>query len=164
MRRNVALGLLAGAAGTAALNLVTYLDMAARGRPPSELPAQAVELGTDKANISLGDEEHAANRKQAIGALLGYLTGLGVGAAYGQLRAHRRVPAGAVAGLLGLGAMAASDAPMTAAGLTDLRTWSVQDWLSDLIPHLAYGAVTGLTYETMAGSTRRGRRTYRWPG
>jgi hypothetical protein len=151
MRRNIALGLLAGAAGTAALNLVTYLDMAARGRPPSELPGQAVKLGTDKTNISLGDEEHAGNRKQALGALLGYLTGLSVGAVYGQLRAHRRVPAGAAAGLLGLGAMAASDMPMTAAGLTDPRTWGAQDWLSDLAPHLAYGAVTELTYEAMAG-------------
>jgi hypothetical protein len=151
MRRNIALGLLAGAAGTAALNLVTYLDMALRGRPPSELPAKAVELGTDKANISLGDEEHAPNRKEALGALLGYLTGLSIGAAFGELRAHRRVPAGVAAGLLGLGAMAATDIPMTVAGLTDLRTWRTQDWLSDLAPHLTYGAITGLTYEAMAG-------------
>ncbi|MFL6238346.1 MAG: hypothetical protein ACJ735_02470 [Actinomycetes bacterium] len=151
MGRNVALGLLAGGAGTAALNLVTYLDMATRGRPPSELPEQAVTLGTEKANVRLGDEDHADNRKRALGALLGYVTGLGVGAAFGALRAHWRVPTGAAAGLLGLGAMAASDVPMTAAGLTNPRTWRAQDWLSDLIPHLAYGAITALTYEAMAG-------------
>jgi hypothetical protein len=26
--------------------------------------------------------------------------------------------------------------------VTDLRTWSATDWLSDAVPHLAYGLVT----------------------
>jgi len=27
-------------------------------------------------------------------------------------------------------------------GVTDPRTWSRADWVSDIVPHLAYGAVT----------------------
>jgi hypothetical protein len=34
----LARGLLAGAAGTLALNVTTYLDMAVRGRPASQAP------------------------------------------------------------------------------------------------------------------------------
>jgi hypothetical protein len=32
---------------------------------------------------------------------------------------------------------------MTVLGVTDPRSWSVTDWVSDLVPHLAYGAVAG---------------------
>ncbi|MEO6509564.1 MAG: hypothetical protein ABIO16_01145 [Nocardioides sp.] len=38
--------------------------------------------------------------------------------------------------------MAATDAPMAALGVSDPRTWATADWLSDAIPHLAYGVVT----------------------
>jgi hypothetical protein len=31
---------------------------------------------------------------------------------------------------------------MTALGVTDPRSWDATSWLSDVIPHLAYGAVT----------------------
>ena len=36
-------GAAAGAAGTTALNVVTYLDMAIRGRPASDTPERSVE-------------------------------------------------------------------------------------------------------------------------
>jgi hypothetical protein len=39
-----------------------------------------------------------------------------------------------------------ANGPMTAMGLTDPRTWSRTDWLSDVLPHLAYGWVTASTY------------------
>jgi hypothetical protein len=29
-------------------------------------------------------------------------------------------------------------------GVTDPRTWSVVDWISDLVPHFGYGVVTAL--------------------
>jgi hypothetical protein len=32
---------------------------------------------------------------------------------------------------------------MTVLGVTDPRTWSASDWMSDVVPHVAYGAVTG---------------------
>lgn len=31
---------------------------------------------------------------------------------------------------------------MTVLGVTDPRSWSVGAWVSDVVPHLAYGAVT----------------------
>ena len=45
MRNRIIAGLLAGAAGTTALNAVTYADMALRGRPGSEIPEHLVEVG-----------------------------------------------------------------------------------------------------------------------
>jgi hypothetical protein len=59
--------------------------------------------------------------------------------------------------------MAGSNAPMTVLGITDPRTWSAADWVSDVVPHLAYGVVTaavlGNLDHWMAGSRReRGRR------
>jgi hypothetical protein len=45
--------------------------------------------------------------------------------------------------------MAASDLPATALGLTDPRSWGAAGWMSDLLPHLAYGIVT--VYEALAG-------------
>ena len=38
-------------------------------------------------------------------------------------------------------AMLAGNAPMTALRLTDPRQWSAADWASDVVPHVAYGAV-----------------------
>jgi hypothetical protein len=146
-------GLAAGAAGTSALNLVTYLDMALRGRPASDLPAQAAGRFAEKAGINLGVDAVGDNRRSALGALLGYGTGLAVGAGYGA--AVRGRPASvALAGLgLAAAAMIASDAPMTALGLTDPRTWKAADWLSDAIPHLTYGLVTAGVYRALTQSS-----------
>jgi hypothetical protein len=47
-------------------------------------------------------------------------------------------------------AMASSDAPLVAQGLTDPGEWGVSGWLSDVLPHLAYGAVAAATYELLA--------------
>jgi hypothetical protein len=41
--KSAARGLVAGAAGTVALDAATYADMVPRGRPSSEVPAQTVE-------------------------------------------------------------------------------------------------------------------------
>jgi hypothetical protein len=49
-------------------------------------------------------------------------------------------------------AMTASTAPMTALGITDPRTWTAQAWISDVIPHLAYGAVTAAVLQYLDGS------------
>ncbi len=37
--------------------------------------------------------------------------------------------------------------PMTALGVADPRTWAAKDWVSDVIPHMAYGAVTALVLQ-----------------
>ena len=140
-------GLAAGAAGTTALNVVTYVDMAVRGRPASSMPADAAEQLSGKAQLPLGEGDQRDARKQGLGALLGYATGLAVGVSYGMLRSRMRVPWPLAAVGLGALAMAGSDAPLTALGLTDPRDWPASSWLSDLAPHLAYGAVTAITYE-----------------
>lgn len=38
--------------------------------------------------------------------------------------------------------MADSDSPMAALSVSDPRSRQAADWLSDLVPHLVYGAVT----------------------
>jgi hypothetical protein len=159
MRDRIAAGLLAGAAGTTALNAVTYADMALRGRAASEVPARLVDRVAGAVGLKLGDDETAAHRRQGLAALSGFAIGLGVGAAYG-LAGGARGPAGIAAGAVGLAVAAslASEAPATVLGLTDPRTWPADAWVSDLVPHLAYGVVTAVTY---GGLTRRRRREIR---
>lgn len=153
MRNRIAAGLLAGAAGTTALNAVTYADMALRGRPSSTVPEQL----TERLGLPLGDGETAENRKQGVAALFGMAVGVGVGAAYGMAGgAHTRAGVLAGAGAAALAAALAGDGPPVALGLTDPRTWRAVDWLSDVVPHLAYGLVTAVTYDRL---TRRRRRT-----
>jgi hypothetical protein len=83
--------------------------------------------------------------------LIGYVNGLGVAALYGVIRPHlRRVP-WPVAGIaLGLAAMAASDVPIGASGVSNPSTWAPEDWATDLIPHLIYGLVTAVAYESFS--------------
>lgn len=154
MRNPVLLGLVAGAVGTTALNVVTYLDMALRGRPSSSLPAETAGKLAADVHLPLGPENSADNRKEGAGALLGYVTGLGVGAAYGLLRSRVRLPLSGATLLLGVAAMAGSDGPMTALGLTDPRSWPPSSWAADAVPHLAYGAATAAAYDLLhAAST-----------
>jgi hypothetical protein len=138
-------GLASGAVGTTALNLTTYLDMAWRGRGASEMPAKAATTLGEKVGMRLpaDDEEATENRKTALGSLLGFATGLGIGAAYGLVTSGEPESSTVTAGIaLGLTAMVATDLPMTALGLTDPREWDAQSWLSDLVPHLVYGICT----------------------
>ncbi len=152
MGHHLLMGLAAGAVGTVALNIVTYLDMAVRARPASGMPAETVEVLTKKAGIDLApngkDQDVAENRKSGIGALLGYATGLGVGLVYGAVRPHLGDVPKAVAGVgLGLAAMAGSDVPATALGITDPTSWTSKDWASDIIPHLVYGLTAATAYD-----------------
>jgi hypothetical protein len=134
-------GLVAGAAGTAALNIVTYLDMAVRGRPASTTPEESVQRLADLAGIDLGEGKQAENRKAGLGPLLGYATGLGAGVCYALL-VRRRVPRPVGVAALTALAMAGSNVPMALLGLTDPRRWTAAEWAADLVPHLAYGVVT----------------------
>lgn len=150
--RNLMLGVTAGAAGTVALNLVTYLDMAIRGRPSSGVPAQIVDTVAKKADVSLTaeheDDEVLKARESGIGALLGYVNGLGIGALYGLLRPSMAgVPQPVVGIGLGLAAMAGSDGPATALGVTNPKEWDRNSWISDIVPHMAYGLVVALVFD-----------------
>ncbi|MBR7829294.1 hypothetical protein KDK95_23505 [Actinospica sp. MGRD01-02] len=143
MLRTLSRGALAGAAGTTALNAVTYLDMAVRARPSSSTPERTVDALAGRAHVEIpGDGPQRQARLTGLGALNGIALGAGIGViAAGLRRIGVRPPwwAGSV-GVAGL-AMAASAVPMARLGVSDPRTWSAADWLSDALPHLAYGFV-----------------------
>jgi hypothetical protein len=144
-------GAAAGAAGTAALNAATYLDMTVRGRGTSNTPEQTVEAIEDRLPMSIpGSDDKRDNRVAGLGSLTGIVTGVGIGAVFGVLRrAGLRPPLPVGATVVGLAAMASTDVSMTRLKVTDPRRWSATDWLSDLVPHLVYGAVTYATLEAL---------------
>lgn len=150
--RSILRGMAAGAAGTTALNAATYADMVMRARPASETPQRTVEAMERKLPVSIpGDGAARDNRVSGLGSLSGLATGVGMGAAAGLLRRmglRAPFPFGPV--LIGLGAMAATDGSMASLRVTDPRTWSGTDWLSDLVPHLIYGAVTWAVLEGLS--------------
>src|SRR6195952_5250760 len=81
-------GAAAGAAGTTALNAVTYLDMVGRGRGASSTPEQTVEALAEKAHVQIpGDGETRQHRVQGLGPLTGLVAGVGVGVLVGLVRA-----------------------------------------------------------------------------
>jgi len=166
MFRQVLIGITAGAAGTVALNVATYLDMAIRGRPSSDVPAQTAEKIAVGVGLSLEGSAPPADpkerqaqeesRTQGLGALMGYVAGLGVGALYGVIRLRlEEVPLLISTLALGAAAMAAGDVPPIALGLTDPRTWGRTGWIADVVPHLAYGLVAAITYEAISSGRTR---------
>ncbi len=160
MLKDTLLGVVAGAAGTVALNVATYVDMAARGRSSSSAPSKMVEIVANKAGLSLSaqskgsQDETTQNRESGLGALLGYVNGLGVGVAYGLLRSQLDELPLPLAGIgVGLLAMAASDVPLVALKVSDPKTWGVSGWAADLIPHIIYGLVTVATFEALSNAS-----------
>ena len=142
--RGVLLGAAAGAAGTTALNIVTYLDMAVRGRPVSSTPEDTVEALSGLVHVPVpGAAEPRSNRLQGLGALTGLAAGVGIGALLGVARAAGWRPGFAAgASAAAVGALLGTNGPMTVLGVTDPRTWPASSWVADIVPHLAYGAVT----------------------
>lgn len=156
MLRQALLGAAAGAIGTAALNIATYADMAIRGRPASSVPSDLAGKMTDQVGIDLSaedehaDDETAQNRREGIGALMGYVTGLGVGTLYGLIRPQLpNVPLPILGVGVAASAMAASDVPATAFGVTDPTSWSATDWALDFAFHLAYGLMTVIAFDAL---------------
>lgn len=149
VRPGFAAGVAAGAVGTVALNTATYLDMLVRGRPASNVPADAA--GKLLADVYLGADDTAPNRHEALGALLGVVTGLSVGAVYGLIRSRVQVPSPIADLGLAAAVMIGSDLPVTALGLTDPREWDVTSWAADSLPHLAYGVATTAAYRVFDG-------------
>jgi hypothetical protein len=172
MLREIGMGMAAGACGTVALNVATYLDMAVRGRPSSDVPGKVAEKvatgvgisalsapASSGADAAARQKEQASSRRSGAGALMGYVVGLGVGAGYGAVRPLLgKVPAPAAGLLLGAAAMASSDVPSVKLGVTDPRQWGTAGWLADLLPHLAYGLVAAAAYEVFTAGPL-GRRS-----
>lgn len=146
-------GAVAGAAGTVALNIATYADMTARGRPASETPAELVKRVASSADVAAltADDAPAKNRRSGLGALLGYVNGIGLGAAYGTFRPllPDRMPVAASGLAVGLIAMLLSDVPAAKTGATDPAAWTPADWLADLVPHALYGVALVLAYDAL---------------
>lgn len=61
------------------------------------------------------------------------------------------------AGVLGAGVMTMTDGSITALGISDPRTWRRSDWISDIVPHLAYGLTAAATWNRLRRPSDRGR-------
>jgi hypothetical protein len=147
--RDLVCGAVAGAAGTTALNAVTFVDMAVRGRSASSTPEETVRRGADLVGAHIpGDVEHRAARTTGLGSLAGAVAGVGAGVVLGALRGRMlpRAPAGTFAGAWVL-AMLVGNGPMTVLRVTDPRIWSAADWTADVVPHLAYAAAATVALE-----------------
>ncbi|MGI8900329.1 MAG: hypothetical protein ACR2HA_05275 [Nocardioides sp.] len=97
-----------------------------------------------------GDEDTRKNRVAGLGPLTGIFAGVGVGAALGLARTAGWRPHVRTAGLAtGLGAIAATAGPMAALGVSDPRTWTLQDWVSDVVPHVAYGVTVAAVAQAL---------------
>lgn len=144
--RGLLSGAAAGAAGTTALNVITYLDIAVRGRPTSDTPERTVEAMARLFGITVpGSGDVLTNRISGLGALTGYAAGLGMGVILGLAYARGWRPGLLMATLVATAiALIGTNGPMTVLGVTDPRTWGVVGWISDLIPHFGYGVVTAL--------------------
>lgn len=148
------LGAVAGAAGTLALDVASYGDMAVRGRSASDLPAEVIRRAAKRVGVdALGKDDEDSGpelkaRRTALGALSGYGVGVGIGMLYGALRPWTRaVPLPLAALALGALAMAAADVPAVQLEATNPREWGAAGWVADAIPHLAYGLVTATVFE-----------------
>jgi hypothetical protein len=150
VKRGALAGVIAGAVGTLALDVVSYGDMLLQGRAASSLPGQAARRLASTVGLRFGLETdpRTRNRESALGALLGYGTGVAVGGAYGLLARNRPARRATGIGIAGA-AMLLANGPMVAQGLTDPRAWGLKGWVSDIVPHLAYGWATVATYRAI---------------
>jgi len=151
MTTGILAGSAAGAAGSAALNAATYLDMTVRGRASSSTPQETIKAIEERLPVTLpGEGETRENRVSGLASLSGIVTGICVGAVFGALhRAGLRLPKPLGAVVVGLAVMATTDGSMARLRVTDPREWSATDWISDLVPHLVYGAVTYTVLEAL---------------
>jgi hypothetical protein len=156
MLRDTLIGVVAGAVGTVALDIASYADISLRGRSASNAPAKLVSTVAKKIGLPLSSrgvgvqDETVQNRASGLGALLGYMNGLGMGLIYGLLRSQLEevsIPLASVG--VGLAAMAASDIPLVTLKVSNPKTWGVSGWAADIIFHLIYGLATVITFEAL---------------
>jgi len=147
VRTGLVHGLIAGAAGTLALNAATYLDMSVRARSASTVPTRSAARLAERAGIDLGEDVAAERRAEGLGALLGYAVGLGFGAAYGALSAGTRGLPTWSAGMLLAAATMTAELPATRlSASTGPGAWGVNGWLTGIVPHVAYGMTAAAVY------------------
>lgn len=150
----IAEGLLAGAAGTLALDVYTYADIFATARAPSSLPSATVRKLAEALAIPAlvsDDGEAPENRRSGAGALMGYGVGLGAGVGYALLRPFVRdwLPWPVAGVLLGGSTLLLSEGAATALGATDWSQWTPAEWMADIIPRTIYGLTVALVIERL---------------
>lgn len=111
-------GAAAGAAGTTALNAVTYIDRAIRGRPSSSTPETTVETLSSKTHVPIpGGEVARQNRVSGLGPLSGLLARGAQVRCSGLARAAGWRPGSAVGAVAATAvAMVGTNGPMTLLG------------------------------------------------
>ncbi len=149
----IGIGLLAGAAGTMALDVYTYADMLAQARPSSTVPSTVVQRlagGIGLTPLATGDEK-ATNRRSGAGALMGYGVGLGSGVGYALLRPYVRdwLPWPIAGLILGATTLVVSEGSATALGATDWSEWSAAEWAANIIPRSLFGLATAYVVERL---------------
>ena len=138
-------GILAGAAGATALNAVNYADQAVRGNAPTS-SAAGPHVASTAAEVTKAGPVRAA----ALGPLGGLGVGVAVGALAGLVRGSAATPPPVLAAVAtGLVAMAAGDGVALATGTARPDWRAPVTLLRELVPHLVYGAVTGIALHRM---------------
>ncbi|WNO76707.1 hypothetical protein [Streptomyces sp. AM8-1-1] len=150
-------GAVAGLAGTTALNIAGYAEIAFRGRPVSETPEITVRTLAEKLHIRIpGVDEVRENRIAGLAPLTGYTVGLCMGAALSVVQAAGWPPTKASRyAFASLFALTVTNAPIMLLGISDPRTWAPSDWVSDIIPHVLFAAVTVRVLEKLEASDLR---------
>jgi hypothetical protein len=136
-------GLVAGVAGTAAMTISSTLEMKARGRAASSAPADAAA----KVLGIAGFVDKAA--EQRFGTLVHWSYGTGWGAVRALLGLAGLPPAAATAAHLAL--VWGSEAVMLPSlGVAQpFWTWGAEEVAIDVMHHVVYATVTGVTYELL---------------
>ena len=145
MLKRLVLAAAAGAAGTTALNAVTYLDMVPAA-PPVQRHPRADRDRTGQPQRPSDPRHRAGSAAPAAGPRraewprdrrapqdAGRRPAPGRAAARTGARVRRAGP---------VPAMLASDLALTRPGSTDPPSWDAVSWASDAVPHLAHGAAT----------------------
>ncbi len=146
--RGISAGIVAGSAGTLALDIASYLDMVSSGRAASETPANLVAAMAKSFGLDslTEDSDEAKNRRSALGALLGYTNGLSFGVVHGLFHGiFRHVPWPVEGIIIALASTAATDALYAKYGVADPTTYTPSIWAYDIGFHLVYGLVTAAT-------------------
>lgn len=132
------------------------------GSQASDAPEQSVDRLVECTGGLLGREPGArSNRRAALGSLLEYATGTGVGAVFGALVGDRFGWKMAAPILTG-SAVLPANAPIVLLRVTDPRQWSAADWASDILPHAVYGMTAAAVFGTTASGRSRLPLAQRW--
>lgn len=125
--------------------------MAVRARPASSTPQDTVEKFAERAHVPVAGEGDArGNRLIGLGSLAGLVAGVGTGVLLGAVRCAVWRPGTVAGGVVAtVAALVAGNGSMVLLGITDPRTWARADWVSDVVPYLAYGAVMAAVLEAL---------------